>query len=140
MKKQLAAIALAATLIVAPVQSRAQSEVDLSGMTFDELIALQQQVNEALWASDGWQEGEVPSGYYEVGVDIPAGRWTVTGDEYIFVKIYRSMADLTKGRDWTNSFGGDAGSTVVLNLVDGQAVEVVYNPVIFKPGVSLGFK
>lgn len=55
----------------------ALADVDLSGMTFEELMELREQVNQALWASDDWQSVTVPQGVYLVGRDIPAGTWTV---------------------------------------------------------------
>jgi len=51
--------------------------IDLSGMTYDELIALKAKINIAIWNSQEWQEVEVPQGVWKVGEDIPAGHWTV---------------------------------------------------------------
>ena len=53
------------------------AEVDLSQMTFDDLVALKDQINLAIWSSEEWQEVEVPAGLYEIGIDIPAGKWTI---------------------------------------------------------------
>ncbi len=53
------------------------ADVDLSGMTFDELVALRDQLNLAIWNSAEWQEITVPQGIWEVGKDIPAGHWTI---------------------------------------------------------------
>ena len=50
---------------------------DLSGMTLNDLIELQEKVQLAMWSTDDWQEVIVPQGVYKVGVDIPAGKWTV---------------------------------------------------------------
>lgn len=55
----------------------AESQIDIGSMTFDELVELKQQIELAIFESDGWQEVTVPAGIYEVGVDIPAGRWTI---------------------------------------------------------------
>ena len=46
-------------------------------MSFSELLALREQVNAALWASDDWQSVTVPAGIYVIGREIPAGRWTI---------------------------------------------------------------
>ena len=51
--------------------------VDLSGMTYDELVALKDKINLAIWNSNEWQKVEVPQGTWKVGEDIPAGRWIV---------------------------------------------------------------
>ena len=51
--------------------------IDLSGMSYDELVALKDRINLAMWQSDEWQEVTVPQGVWKVGEDIPAGHWTV---------------------------------------------------------------
>lgn len=51
--------------------------ISLDGMSFDELVALKDRINLAIWQSDEWQEVTVPQGVWKVGVDIPAGHWTV---------------------------------------------------------------
>lgn len=55
--------------------------LDLSSMSFDELVALKDQINLAIWSSQEWQEVRVPTGLYKVGEDIPAGKWTVLAPE-----------------------------------------------------------
>lgn len=67
----------------------AAAEVDLSGMTFDELVALKEQINQALWSSKEWQEVTVPAGIWTVGKDIPAGSWTIrTASPLAYSSIY----------------------------------------------------
>lgn len=51
--------------------------IDLSGLTYEELVALKDQINLAIWNSSEWQEVTVPQGVWKVGEDIPAGTWTV---------------------------------------------------------------
>ena len=50
---------------------------DLSGLSYEELVDLKNQINLAIWNSDEWQEVTVPEGTWIVGEDIPAGTWTV---------------------------------------------------------------
>lgn len=50
---------------------------DLSGMSYEELVALKDKINLAIWNSQEWQEVTVPQGLWQVGVDIPAGTWAV---------------------------------------------------------------
>ena len=52
---------------------------DISLPTWDEMVDLQAKLTQAIWASDKWQEVTVPLGVYTIGVDIPAGRWTIKG-------------------------------------------------------------
>lgn len=63
------------------------AEVDLSGMSYDELVALKDQISLAIWESEEWQEVEVPAGVYTVGEDIPAGQWTIKAANGISVTI-----------------------------------------------------
>ena len=53
------------------------ADVDLSGMSYDELVALKNKINLAMWNSEEWQEVTVPQGVWIVGEDIPVGTWTV---------------------------------------------------------------
>ena len=65
----------------------ALADVDLTGMTFEELVALHEQVNLAIWNSEEWQAVRVPQGTWEIGVDIPEGHWTLRPEEGQFVYI-----------------------------------------------------
>ena len=51
--------------------------INLSGLSYDELVALKDRINLAIWNSQEWQEVTVPQGVWVVGEDIPAGHWTV---------------------------------------------------------------
>ena len=57
--------------------SSAICETDLSSMSFDDLVALREQLNLTIWNSKEWQKVDVPAGTYQIGVDIPAGHWTI---------------------------------------------------------------
>ncbi len=56
----------------------ALAEIDLSGLSYNELVALKDRINKAMWESQEWQEVSVPQGVYEIGKDIPAGHWSIT--------------------------------------------------------------
>ncbi len=76
------------------VGSAAADLVDLSGMSFDDLVALRDQLNLAIWNAAEWQEVTVPAGVWTIGEDIPAGHWTIRplpGD-YVSV-IYCDILD-----------------------------------------------
>lgn len=64
-------------VIMLLIQSSALAEIDLSGLTFDELVTLKDQINLEMWSREEWQEVTVPQGIWEIGKDIPAGHWTV---------------------------------------------------------------
>lgn len=51
---------------------------DISNLSYEELVALKDQINLAMWNSQEWQEVSVPFGTYKIGEDIPAGHWTIS--------------------------------------------------------------
>lgn len=64
-----------ATLLL--FSSASADPIDLSGLSFDELVALRDQINLAIWNCQEWQEVTVPAGVWIVGQDIPAGHWSI---------------------------------------------------------------
>lgn len=72
--KRIISILLVLVLLIPCI---AFADIDLSGMSYDELVALKDQINLAIWNSKEWQEVTVPQGVWKVGEDIPAGTWTV---------------------------------------------------------------
>ena len=71
--KKICALVLALLLI----QSAALA-ADLSGMSFDELLALRDQVQRELISRPEWKEVTVPPGEYTIGIDIPAGVYSIS--------------------------------------------------------------
>lgn len=53
------------------------AEPDPYDMNLDELIQLKSEINLAAWESREWAEVTIPAGLYQVGVDIPAGQWSI---------------------------------------------------------------
>lgn len=122
----------------------ANADVDFSGMNLDELIGAQKKLTDAMWASEDWESVVVPVGVYEVGVDIPSGKWTISGTEgksgIIYwgesldrygVEIEDKIAEFTHWKDEGISW----------NLIDGTYISVTISPVIFTPYIpaTLGF-
>ena len=79
MKEKICAVVVVILLVL--TTSGLADNLDLSGMSFDELVKLKDQINLAIWNSQEWQEVRVPTGLYKVGEDIPAGKWTVLAPE-----------------------------------------------------------
>lgn len=147
-------ITLALVLALAPA---AFADVDLSGMTFDELVALRDQIDLAIWNSQEWQEVEVPQGLYKVGADIPAGKWTIRAPsgEANTVKIgselddngtdvnYRGDLKAIRGENYTGYVSSNACDFWTVDLRDDQYVCIKNGPAVFMPYAgkpSLGFK
>lgn len=77
----------------------------------------------------------VPMGEYIVGVDIPAGTYTVTtGDSYCSLEVFSSAGKKIHDFD---SFDSEIIGKLVLK--DGQTVLVEYDSVVFEPYKGLGF-
>jgi hypothetical protein len=89
-------------LFLFPVVSLADLP-DISGLSFDELVQLKDQINLAMWNSQQWQEVTVPAGVYTVGKDIPEGYWTIKS---LPPKGYCGVVYFDK----INEFGTDADS------------------------------
>lgn len=156
MKKIIAAVsalALAATMTVT-----AAAELDLSGYSWDDLIALRAQITHEQMSRDEWQEVEVPQGLWKVGEDIPAGKWTIrctvgrvthilVGDK---LEYNGTAVDLYESKDGAYAFiyadiPGKEGEMHAfdIELKDGQYVQIedfsaTFTPFTGKP--DLGFK
>lgn len=146
-------VTLALVLALAPA---AFAAVDLSSMTFDELVALKDQIDLAIWNSQEWQEVEVPQGLYKVGEDIPAGKWTIRAPygEANSVKIgsqlddngtdvnFRGDSKMIVGENYTGYALSSACDFWTVELRADQYVSVKNGPAVFTPytGKSLGFK
>ena len=83
-------------LVIMLVFDTTIAEIDLSGMTFNELVDLKERINLAMWECEEWQEITLPQGIYEIGVDIPEGHWTILPEDgsiaYIIIGSFRTGA------------------------------------------------
>lgn len=97
---------------------------DVSDLSYEELIQLQEKLSQALWASDGWNRVNVPMGNYVIGTDIPAGRWTIYGtisQSHLWVR-HNHVESLIYI---------DSETPVNLTLYDGDELDVNWEPVVF---------
>jgi len=139
--------------------SCASASVDLSNMSFEDLLSLRQQVNMALWACDEWQSVEVPNGVYQIGKDIPAGKWTISAADGVRTELV--WTDVLNESGTGLSYDGDISvyeplysptsryydygdsTSVTWNLSDGQYLIVESGIAVFTPSTGvpdLGFK
>ena len=96
---------IAVTLVIAMFLSTAALAdlPDISGLSYEELVHLKDQINLAMWNSQEWQEVEVPAGVWTIGEDIPEGYWTVTPKDCIIAFWYGDKLNETKtgpGSGW----------------------------------------
>ena len=122
--------------------ANAAAEIDLSNMSFDELLELQTQVNQAIFNSDKWKEVEVPMGVWDVGKDIPAGRYELSPGSnastytYPYVVYYLDRSEKSGTPDKIRGqYRIKVGETLVIELFDGNVLKIEDTSVIFKPYV-----
>ena len=160
MKKIYALIFAALMILAIPTVAFATSgklDIDLSKLSYDELVELKDQINLAIWNSEEWQEVEVPHGVWLVGTDIPEGKWTVTASDrcslrfYIGKELDETGAALKPNNQWwrlksssRSSFDpADDIESITVELQKGTYVYIDEGSVIFTPysgKPSLGFK
>lgn len=117
------ALAVALTIIVLLVGVVSIAEIDLSGMSLEELITLREQIDEAIMATDNYIV-VVPGGMYMVGSDIPAGRWVISSHD----KERLATVELGTPKD-DGSFSWiridiPRGEEYVLPITDGQSINL----------------
>lgn len=130
---------------------------DLSAMSFNELVALRDQLNLAIWNSREWQEVTVPAGVWQIGEDIPAGHWTIRPlpGTYVSVAYCDILDDYGKSvgigwHGWGGCLTGRSDSDITageprevdLDMVAGMYFinhgTVIFTPYAGKP--DLGFQ
>lgn len=158
---------IVALLVVTMMISTAMAEgIDLSGLSYDDLVALKDRINLAIWESEEWQEVTVPQGRWIVGEDIPVGTWVIKCAQINNDSISGRLTQLEWGETleedgdisyhgrhgYENVFNGDSkyyeagdNTEITVELQDGDIVDIDtdYAPAVFMPysgKPSLGFK
>lgn len=120
----------------------ALADVDLSEMNFTQLINLEKQLQREIMSRPEWKEVTVPQGFWTVGVDIPAGTYTITK-----VNMLASIRVWGKAVQDYRSDGGMILNTLLeddnpavgkIALKNGNILELS-DPVIITPYKGLGF-
>lgn len=138
--------------------SFALADVDISNLSYDELVSLVNEAQMLMMKSDKWQRVEVPTGVYEIGKDIPEGYWTISPiSTYPYISVsWGTKLDDTKrdiargcridgsiisGPDSSIYEVGDATS-VSWQLMNGQYLIIERGTAVFTPftGNSFTFK
>lgn len=136
------------SVVLCMVPAFACADIDLSGMSYDELVELSKDVGLAIMSHEDFDSVVVPMGLWEVGVDIPEGTWIITSEKDYTSVIYGSKLD-ESGNDMNgfskgNTFADiDKGETWRVAVENGNYICVKYNQVTFTSDTgssSLGFK
>lgn len=145
--KKVASIVLMIMMLTSLAFAASSAEgIDLSSLSYDELITLSSKINLELMSRPEFKTVKVPPGAYKVGVDIPAGKWTITATDGA-CEVYwgKSLDEYGVDVPWSDRIDDldDWGSntSVSWDLVDGTFIVINRNAVTFTPyvPVSLGF-
>ena len=151
--KRLFAFALAIMMVV--FSSVAFADIDISNLSYQELVSLVNEAQMLIMKTDEWQEVTVPEGLYQIGKDIPEGRWTITCPPKLYSislmigsKLYSDLLSVDfdkyvslKGKNSMMFTQGDTTS-ITLDLKDGMYLQIQSGSAIFTPdkGNSFSFK
>lgn len=129
--KKLIALAL---VILSLIPVAVLADVDLSSMSYDELVSLNSKLFAEIISRPEFKEVTVPTGTYNVGEDIPAGTYSLG----LANGTFGSMIQINgfQGSYAVTSTDQTVGKVV---LKEGDSVEISMGSIIFKPYVGLGF-
>lgn len=132
---------LSVLLIIGILFSCAFAEgVDLSYLSFAQLLQMQQIINEEIVRRPEWKKTTVPVGVWTVGVDIPAGSYSISAldgeSSHIGIKTGTGILDSTIILQTINSESSAIGK---VDLQAGYVVTVEWNALVFSPALAIGF-
>lgn len=126
-------------------------DIDLSGLSYAELVALKDRINLAMWKSEEHFEVTVPRGTWIVGVDIPAGHWTVKCHPSTWATRISWGDHLNENKESISYWGRYSIGNTVYNpnnetfdpinewseysfeVQDGDYIEIEYGAAVFMP-------
>ena len=129
---------LAAFLITSVLFSGAAfAEINFDDYTVEELIALKTQITEVITERTSTKKSvRVPMGEYTIGVDIPAGTYTLTfNGDYAMISVYSESGEFLK----SNLLSGESNTIGKIELQNGQQIKLSSGPIVFSPYKGLGF-
>lgn len=122
---------LALVLFLLPVSVSAE----LSDLSYDELLALRNDVNAEIMSRPEWKQVVVPAGTWIVGQDIPAGVYSITSASGELARFISKNAD---GKQIDYIWLSKEKTLGRTELLEGYIIELT-DSVIFAPPVSLDF-
>lgn len=138
MKKPIRLLTMIMVLLLA-FTGTAVAEINYDDYSVEELIALKTQITEEITArTKSAKSVSVPAGKYIIGVDIPAGTYTLTfkGNYSTVISIYSWNGDIL---DYYLFMVGGSDTVGKIELQEGQQIEIATEPIIFSPYKGLGF-
>lgn len=131
-------VALLLAVLICLGSFPAFADVDLSGYTQEELLALREAIKQELLKRGIEKEVTVPIGMYEVGVDIPAGTYTLKPNGFSVIEVWKSISS-KNSMFYEGVSEIDNESIGKLILIEGNIVEITYGSFVFSPYQGLGF-
>ena len=153
--KKFTCILLLVALMGCLVLPACAEEIDLTALTWEELLELKSAITLEQLTRDEWEEVEVPQGVYKVGEDIPAGKWTITckTGKYCDIEFGDKLAADGHSLSWSGIYDSalifkDAGSDgrqteYTFEAKEGYYIVIEDSPATFTPYTGtrdLGFK
>lgn len=133
------AILLLITVIILIFTTAANAEINISNLSYDELIQLQKDLTMEIMKRPEWKEVLVPAGTWIVGEDIPAGVYSFRiYKDKVVIHLWGAAIDDFKtngGLRISEYRDQDIGK---VELFDGNVLEIS-RPMIIAPKMSLGF-
>lgn len=137
--KKIFALALALLMFVSVA---AAESIDLSSLSYDELVILQQRLNAEIVSRPEWKRVMVPPGEYLVGVDIPEGSYSLTCEEGVWgnITVYNQekTAPGQQRLEYINNIGLSGNTIGRITLKKGNVFKTT-TTVFFSPVKNLGF-
>ena len=130
--KKLIAFAAAVLLMI----GSASAAFDLSEYTYDELITLRHYFTLEIMRRPEWKETTVPSGSWIVGVDIPAGSYSISPSgtgAYIRIIDNKGNVIVSQGVRNKSNFIGK------ISVKDAYTITIEGGSLVFAPSIVLGF-
>lgn len=118
--------------------------INLSEMSYEELLTLQQELTKEMKSRPEWKGVLVPAGTWTVGIDIPAGEYSITvceeGQKGRLSVFGKEIGDYVSngGCVYPLVFGYEYNTYGKVLLKDGYQIESTIN-VYFAPPLTLGF-
>lgn len=109
---------------------------DLSAMSFEDLLTLRDAVNAEIKSRPEWKEVIVPAGTWTVGVEIPAGSYSITAiSRTVRVDVYESKGAAYSSDHLIIHTDEPFGK---LDLTDGMVIKIDESAV-FAPPIAPAF-
>lgn len=116
--------------------SVAAAEIDLSGMSYAELILLQRNLVAEIMSRPEWKEVTVPAGTWNIGTDIPAGYYSISPKLYDNVVVFEVFDSKGESIMYESVY---KEKIIGKQLFPKGGVFECNSPVILAPALSLDF-